>query len=217
MCNVMVKKTVALLLIQSFAFSEAVPTLSTNEREKIRVAFVGISFEKVDSWHQKRIVRRVTEMLGNERALQVMAPDKVGEEVGEEEVATFLASLDKESFAEIAERLKMDHIFAGKLINQTPDPNRLLLVGNMIRYDVHDNQMYRFEILKYYEGFGVEVLRIKQELVDTITPARRPQTHRSVVSLFVVLIIAALIAMAFVGGKAVVKGDTDGNGGETPL
>ena len=43
-----------------------------------------------------------------------------------------------------------------------------MLVGSVVRYDLETDQVYRMEVLRYIDDFGIEIARVNQTLLSTI-------------------------------------------------
>jgi len=67
-----------------------------------------------------------------------------------------------------ATQVGADHIFFATLDNQSQHADRIMLVGNVVRYDLETDQVYRMEVLKYIDDFGIEIARVNQTLLSTI-------------------------------------------------
>lgn len=154
----------AALLVTPTALAYAQTTM-------VKVAFIGIAFEDVSPDIQKKITDDLLALLREERLLSILTPEDVQERIGEERRAQLLAQLQKTSILDLALQLDVDYVFAGKLSNQSRDPQRTLLVGSVQRFDRATRASFSIDILRYANDLGEDFTKIKQELVVTILPS----------------------------------------------
>lgn len=165
------RKTITILIIFAFIHSTVLPGYSKYVRissKKVKVAFLGIKFENISEEFKKRLLERMSNLLNAEPSFYIMDSKKVKEIVGEKKVAALLNQASPDSYQDIANQLEVDHIFAGNIANQSRDDSRVLLVGELTRYDRSSNLHHRFELLKYYENVGVEFVKFNKEYIETI-------------------------------------------------
>lgn len=208
---------ISCLLIVTLLCSQALPRAISRKENRIQVAFIGIQFDKVPPDVQRGVLARLNDMLARNKDLEVLSAKGLEQRMDGEALAAALESPGKEALRIVSEALQVDYVYSGHLSNQSPDPDRTLLVGDFMRYDRQTQALYRYEIAKYYEGFGVEVVRIGKQLVDTIVPPREGRELKSVIWVFAGIGLLALIAFSLVSIDAGAKGDEDGtNGPDTP-
>lgn len=206
------KLVLAIVLIFAFNLVQLAPSFADAKKNKVPVAFVGIKFADLDSDTQQRIYERIHETMKNEAALQLLEPKEVEQRLGAEKITAFFTQPDSAAFRALAQELQVRFVIAGNLANQSRDPKRTLLVGELKRFDAATNLLHRFEVLKYYENFGVEVLKFKEEYVKTMLPSSDSGGSWGWL-IFAGLAVAGVIALTAsfvkVGG-----GSDDGGGGE---
>jgi hypothetical protein len=211
-----VHTAIASLLIFSISYSQVVPAFGANDRKKVQVAFVGIRFEDVPADVQKRVLERVTNVLSSESALRVVSPREAQKKLGAEKIAAVLDKPDSNSFQNLAEELQVDYIFAGDLANRSRDPNRVLLVGELNRFDRATGILNKFELVKYYDNLGVEMVKFREQYVKTIVPTI---SAKKTVWPWVILAsvgVAGLIAMTLTTSKSGSEGEPPTGVPETP-
>ena len=98
-----------------------------------------------------------------------------------------------------------------KLKNRSDEPGRVMLVGDVARFDCSNGQLYRVEVLKYVENVGVELARIRLNLVDTIMEDTKASANTI---LWVFATIAFLGALMLLLLKTEVKLGGEGTGGD---
>jgi hypothetical protein len=137
----------------------------------VKVAFLGIAFEDVSPEIQKKVSDDLLSLLREERSLLTLTPDEIRERIGEERRAQLVAQMQRSSMLDLAAQLDVDYIFAGRLSNQSKDPNRTLLVGSIQRFDRATRATFSYDILRYAHDLGEDLKKIKHELVVTILPS----------------------------------------------
>jgi len=204
-----VKTVIVLVLIGALCYAQIVPALA--EAKKMRVAFAGIKFRDLPEEVEKRIFDRLLQELESSSAFELVKPEDVYAKVGRDKMTAFFDSLDAAAFASLADELQVDHIFAGELSNNSREPERVLLVGKLYRYDRDIDARHTFEVLKYYDNFGVEVIKFREEFIKTITSPEESSGNK----LLPYLVLAGVAALGL-ATFALVKVDAGGEGGTTP-
>ncbi|MFQ5639116.1 MAG: hypothetical protein ACE5IR_14125 [bacterium] len=204
-----VRTYLACVVIFSVICAQIIPALA--DSKKVRVAFAGVKFEDLPEDIEKRIFDRLKNQLSRS-SLELINPSDVQAAIGSEKMEAFFDKLDHASFSALAEKLQVDYVFAGHIGNNSRDPERILLVGDLFRYDRVSNLKHRFEILKYYDNIGVELLKFRQEFVRTIEP------EEQVKSKFAPYLLLAGIAAVGIATFAFVKVSTknEGQPGQRP-
>lgn len=169
-----VKTFLVIFLIFSLILAQFIPAIA--DSKKVRVAFAGIKFEDLPEEIEKRIFDRLQDQLGSESSLELIKPAEIQETIGSEKMIAFFDQLDAASFSTLAEELQADYVFAGHLANNSRDSGRILLVGELFRYDRDSNLRHKFEVLKYYDTFGVELFKFRHEFVKTIVPEEQSKS-----------------------------------------
>lgn len=154
----------------------------------VKVAFIGIAFEEVNPDLQKKITDDLLALLREERSLLTLTPEDVQERIGEERKAQLLAQLQKNDILDLAAQLEVDYVFAGKLSNQSRDPQRTLLVGSIQRFDRATRASFSIDILRYANDLGEDFKKIKQEFIVTILPA----TSSSLADVLPILLVGGI-------------------------
>ncbi len=167
-----IKTTLIFLLIFALNYAQVVPCLAGANSKKVSAAFLGIKFDDMTADLQKRLLERLTEIIESNPGVQLIKPDDVAKTIAAEKIAPILAQPDTASMRSLVEQLQANYIIAGRLANRSDDPKRVLLVGELNRFDRATNMLHRFEVLKYYDNFGVELVKFKQEYVETMAPAQ---------------------------------------------
>jgi len=207
-----IKTFLVFVIIFSLNYAQLAPCFAGEKQKKVRVAFIGIKFDDMAPDLQERIFDRLMEILESKPGLQILKPEEVAGIIGAERMAPILAQPDSASLRALAGQLQVSHVFAGRLANQSREPQRALLVGELSRFDPASGLLHRFEVLKYYENFGVELVKFKQEFVETIA------TTQSSRKLSAVWLVVGGVTLFGIGAMALssIKAGTEGEGAPPP-
>jgi len=216
MCNSKAKNALAIVLVFALLHAQIATAFAGGKSKKLVVAFVGIRFQGLSAEQQNKLLARVLEIVESESALQLIKPRDVLKSLGAEQVAAFLNEQDSSSYRAIANELQADHVFAGRIDGQVRDANRTLLVGELRRFDAGTNFLHTFEILKYEDNLGVEMVKFEEEYVKTLVQSAEA---RSKIGPWLVLggvTLVGLLAMTLAFTRAGGEGSGNGSGGDTP-
>lgn len=198
-----VKSAIISVLIFSVVFTLIVPAFA--DSKKVKVAFAGITFEELPAEVEKRLLERITNLLKEQSSFLLLQSTDIEKVVGKEWLESFLENQDQSSFAALAEQLQVDYVFGGRISNNNRDGERILITGDLYRFDNSSQLRHKFEILKYYENIGVELLKFGNEFVQTITLAEEPGK-------ILPYLVLASVAVAGIALFALVKIDKGGSG-----
>jgi len=109
----------------------------------------------------------------------------------------------------------LDYIFVTSLSNISEDQNRVMLEGNVFRYNRKSDDVYRYEILSYAEDLDLHIQAMKRELVETI-PHSVHGLGRNRIYILVGVAIVVGFAMSQTFGN-MFKFLQDGNNDEEPV
>ncbi len=212
-----IKTTLAFLLIFALNNAQIVPCLAgeKNKSNKVKVAFLGIKFDDMPADVRDKVLQRVQELLEKESAFELTKPQEVEKKLGAEKLAQFFVQPDSAAFRALTEELQTDYLFAGSIANQSREPTRVLLVGELVRFDRATNILNKFEVLKYYDNFGVELLKFQEEFVKSIVPVNQGGK----VLPFIVLggvTIAGIVALVLSTSRQGAEGEGSGGSADRP-
>jgi len=204
------KAAVVFTLIFTLIYSQVIPVYAGPKKRTVRVAFAGMKFEEFAPDIQEKILHRVNQVFVEDPSLQFVSPAEVRKTMGPEAVAELLDQQDQASFLAVAEKLDVEFVFAGALVNNSRDPNRILVDGEIVRFHRHTLGILRYEILTYYEDLGVELMKFKQGYVDTMSLSRSGKSGSQLWPLLIVggVVAAGIIAWKVAGGST--AGDEEG-------
>jgi acetolactate synthase small subunit len=205
------KTPIVLLIVTAFLHAYVMPSSakSNKDKGKVRVAFLGVKFEGTPEDIEKRLYTRYKNLLEDQSSFILKRPEDVRIALGGEQVEALLDKPDSLSYKEAAEKLGVDHIFSGRIADHSREEARVLLVGAFYRYDKKLDLLHKFEILKYYDTIGVELVKFDQEYVQTIVPVN---TQKKVLWPWLVVAglgVVSLAALALVGFKAGADGESE--------
>ncbi len=210
MVQISFRIAVVVVLLLSLLGIQIRPALA--DGNKIKVAFVGLDFENLPKGVADRILQRVEDLLKAQSSFQVKDWKSVEEALGAEAVAKILKHPDQSTFSELANELQVDYIYGGNISNTAREGEKILLVGELYRYDRASNLRHKFEVLKYYDNFGVELLKFRQEFVKTVVSEAK--TGPKILPILVLggVVLAGILSFAFITAK----GGAGGGGSEDP-
>jgi len=215
MHHFLIKTTLVFLLIFALIHVQMAPSFAAANSKKVRVAFLGLKFADLALDIQARLLERVTEVLASKTGLEIINPAELQKTIAPEKIAQWLDQQDSSAFRMVAEQLQAAYVVAGNLTNQSRDSSRVLLAGELHRFDRATNVLHKFEILKYYENLGVELVKFKQEYVETMAAPESPKKASwawlVLVGITATGIIALAVSFASAGGQG-----GESTGGERP-
>ena len=129
-------------------------------------------------------------------------------------IATVLvhnANSFKDDLAELSKSADLDYIFVTSLSNISEDENRVMLKGEVERYNRKSNDIYRYEILSYAEDLDLHIRAMKTEMIETIPHSIHGiSRNKTYILMGIVFILAFSMSQSFGGlGKFLQSGDGD--------
>ena len=110
----------------------------------------------------------------------------------------------------------LNHIFAGKFKNVSPDDRKVMIQGEFYRYNAQLNSSFRYDVLRYYERMDAEVRVIKQQMVDSLPTVTTPSSFKNVLLLFGSILLVGILLMSLAGTDYNSTGDGSGGTPVTP-
>ena len=205
------KKTMTVSLICSLLLYAFAPVLAGSK--KLSVALMAIRFENVPDEVREGIDDRLSSLFTSESAMDVTKQPGIDNMIASELLNNGGMGGSLEALAGLAEKLEVEYIYGGHISNNNTDSKRVLLVGELWRYDRATGLRHTFEILKYYENFGVELLRFRNEFVRTVVAERNTGPK------ILPFLVLAGVAVAGIATFAIVStgGGISGGGGQAPV
>ncbi len=211
------KNAVSIILIFAFANSFIVPALASPKKDtaKVNVAFLGVHYDNVPKDVEKRFQARLVGLLKDESSFNLSMTGKALESLDQDQVNSLLLEANTENCKLVADQLHVDYLYFGNISDRSKNEGRVLLVGELNRYDRKTNLLHRFEIAKYHDVIGVEFLRFEKEYIDTIIPEL--QNKKTTWPWIVVagVGVAGLIALTLSTSR--LGGDSNGENPDNPM
>jgi len=138
------------------------------KKRKPVIAFVGTRLENIPELHHNRINLKFHNLFSEYQGIVYKGPNPVMEALGPATADSVIGTADKAMLKRAATQVEADHIFFATLDNQSQNADRVMLVGSVVRYDLETDQVYRMEVLRYIDDFGIEIARVNQNLLSTI-------------------------------------------------
>ncbi|MCI0698909.1 hypothetical protein L0337_43775 [candidate division KSB1 bacterium] len=195
------KTALVFVIIFSLTVCQLTPSLAASNDNR-RAAFAGIYFENVPPDIQEILLWRITGILETQSSFVLTKPNAVQLQYGQVKTAAFLRQQNAEAFADLARELQLDHVFSGALANRSTDNSRILLVGQLHRYDHKAGQVKTFEINHDYEQFGNALIAFKERYVDNLPAAKDAKSKVWSRVLAGGAIIAGVVAITLMIGGA---------------
>ena len=169
-----------------------------NDSGLINVGYIGESFNNIPDGYQ-RLVRQ--KMLGviNQNYYEFFNPIDLEKSHADAMKKLFSAAKDSltNDLSTLAKATELDYIFLTTLDNISEDTKRVMLKGEVVRYDAKANQLFRHEILSYAEDIDLHIKEIKIKLIDTI-----PHSIHTIGRNRIYLLAGIAIVLAFAIGQS---------------
>lgn len=124
--------------------------------------------DNIPEAHHNRINLKFHNLFSEYQGIVYKGPNPILEALGPATVDSVIGTADKAMLKRAATQAGADHMFFATLDNQSQNADRVMLVGNVVRYDLETDQVYRMEVLRYIDDFGIEIARVNQNLLSTI-------------------------------------------------
>ena len=183
-----------------------------NKSLKIHVGYVGEKLENVPDGYQKLVRQKMLGLI-NQNYYEFHNPTDLSKSYSNA-IATVLlhnANSFKDDLAELSKSADLDYIFVTSLSNISEDENRVMLKGEVERYNRKSNNIYRYEVLSYAEDLDLHIRVMKTEMIETIPHSIHGiSRNRKYILLGIVVVVAFAMSQSFGGlGKFLQRGDGD--------
>ncbi len=200
--------SINLLTVQLIA---AVPQSNSG---KVHVGYVGEKLDGVPDSYQK-LVRQKMLGLVNQNYYEFHNPTDLSAD--HNDAVTAILTHNKDSFngdlAGLSEAANLDYIFVTSLNNISDDESRVMLKGEVVRYNRKTNDVYHHEVLSYAEDLDLHIRAMKTDLVETIPHSVHSLgRNRTYVFIGVAVILAFALSQSF---GELAKYLSGGNGDDT--
>ena len=177
-----------------------------------KVLYAGVKIEGLESWMKEEFEQKFNKIF--EDITDQMIDDKNALDVAGEELDSLFSEINDFRFKQVADKMDVAYIFAGKFKNVSPDDRKVMIQGEFYRYNAQLNSSFRYDVLRYYERMDAEARVIKQQMVDSLPTATTPSSFKNVLLLFGSILLVGILLMSLAGTDYNSTGD--GSGG-TPI
>ena len=179
-----------------------------------KVLYAGVEIEGLESWMKEEFEQKFNKIF--EDITDQMIDDKNVLNVAGEELDSLFSEINDFRFKQVADKMDVAYIFAGKFKNVSPDDRKVMIQGEFYRYNAQLNSSFRYDVLRYYERMDAEARVIKQQMVDSLPTITTPSSFKNVLLLFGSILLVGILLMSLAGTDYNSTGDGSGGTPVTP-
>ena len=179
-----------------------------------KVLYAGVKIEGLESWMKEEFEQKFNKIF--EDITDQMIDDKNVLDVAGEELDSLFSKINDFRFKQVADKMDVAYIFAGKFKNVSPDDRKVMIQGEFYRYNAQLNSSFRYDVLRYYERMDAEARVIKQQMVDSLPTVTTPSSFKNVLLLFGSILLVGILLMSLAGTDYNSTGDGSGGTPVTP-
>ena len=179
-----------------------------------KVLYAGVEIEGLESWMKEEFELKFNKIF--EDITDQMIDDKNVLDVAGEELDSLFSEINDFRFKQVADKMDVAYIFAGKFKNVSPDDRKVMIQGEFYRYNAQLNSSFRYDVLRYYERMDAEARVIKQQMVDSLPTVTTPSSFKNVLLLFGSILLVGILLMSLAGTDYNSTGDGSGGTPVTP-
>ena len=179
-----------------------------------KVLYAGVEIEGLESWMKEEFELKFNKIF--EDITDQMIDDKNAFDVAGEELDSLFSEINDFRFKQVADKIDVAYIFAGKFKNVSPDDRKVMIQGEFYRYNAQLNSSFRYDVLRYYERMDAEARVIKQQMVDSLPTVTTPSSFKNVLLLFGSILLVGILLMSLAGTDYNSTGDGSGGTPVTP-
>ena len=179
-----------------------------------KVLYAGVEIEGLESWMKEEFELKFNKIF--EGITDQMIDDKNALDVAGEELDSLFSEINDFRFKQVADKMDVAYIFAGKFKNVSPDDRKVMIQGEFYRYNAQLNSSFRYDVLRYYERMDAEARVIKQQMVDSLPTVTTPSSFKNVLLLFGSILLVGILLMSLAGTDYNSTGDGSGGTPVTP-
>ena len=185
------------------------------QTQSSKVLYVGVEIEGLERWMKEEFELKFNKIFEDITADQ-MIDDKNALNVAGEELDSLFSEINDFRFKQVADKMDVAYIFAGKFKNVSPDDRKVMIQGEFYRYNAQLNSSFRYDVLRYYERMDAEARVIKQQMVDSLPTVTTPSSFKNVLLLFGSILLVGILLMSLAGTDYNSTGDGSGGTPVTP-
>ena len=179
-----------------------------------KVLYAGVKIEGLESWMKEEFEQKFNKIF--EDITDQIIDDKNVLDVASEELDSLFSEINDFRFKQVADKMDVTYIFAGKFKNVSPDDRKVMIQGEFYRYNAQLNSSFRYDVLRYYERMDAEARVIKQQMVDSLPTVTTPSSFKNVLLLFGSILLVGILLMSLAGTDYNSTGDGSGGTPVTP-
>ena len=180
-----------------------------------KVLYAGVEIEGLESWMKEEFEQKFNKIFEDIISDQ-MIDDKNAKDIAAEELDSLFSEINDFRFKQVADKMDVAYIFAGKFKNVSPDDRKVMIQGEFYRYNTQLNSSFRYDVLRYYERMDAEARVIKQQMVDSLPSITAPSSFKNVLLLFGSILLVGILLMSLAGTDYNSTGDGSGGTPVTP-
>jgi hypothetical protein len=203
-------KPISIFLSINLIIAQVSGEKSQEASKLVHVGYVGESVENISENYQNLVHQKMLSLV-NQNFYEFYSPEDLSK--------SHLKHLDKillnkedslsNDLSNLAKAANLDYIFVTVLNNISDDPKRVMLKGEVLRYQANNNELYRYEMLSYAEDINLHIQAIKKEMIDTIPHSVHTiGRKRTYILAGIAIILALALSQSFTDlGKYLAGGD----------
>ena len=203
-------KPISIFLSINLIIAQVSGGKSQEASKLVHVGYVGESVENISENYQNLVHQKMLSLV-NQNFYEFYSPEDLSK--------SHLKHLDKillnkedslsNNLSNLAKAANLDYIFVTVLNNISEDPKRVMLKGEVLRYQANNNELYRYEMLSYAEDINLHIQAIKKEMIDTIPHSVHTiGRNRTYILAGIAIILALALSQSFTDlGKYLAGGD----------
>ena len=203
-------KPISVILSINLVIAQVNVEKSQEKTGLVHVAYVGESMTNIPEGYQKLVHQKMLSLV-NQNYYEFYSPKDLSESHVQHLDKIFLNEPDSliNNLSNLAFAANLDYIFVTFLDNISDDPKRVMLKGEVLRYQSGSNKIYRYEILSYAEDINLHIQAIKKEMIDTIPHSVHSiGKNRNYILAGIAIILAIALSQSFSDlGKYLSGGD----------
>ena len=203
-------KPISIFLSINLLIAQGSGVKSQETSKLVHVGYVGESVENISENYQNLVHQKMLSLV-NQNFYEFYSPEDLSK--------SHLKHLDKillnkedslsNDLSNLAKAANLDYIFVTVLNNISEDPKRVMLKGEVLRYQANTNELYRYEMLSYVEDINLHIQAIKKEMIDTIPHSVHTiGRNKTYILAGIAIILALALSQSFADlGKYLAGGD----------
>ena len=114
-----------------------------------KVLYAGVEIEGLESWMKEEFELKFNKIFADITADQ-MIDDKNALDVAGEELDSLFSEINDFRFKQVADKMDVAYIFAGKFKNVSPDDRKVMIQGEFYRYNAQLNSSSKVFLFSAY-------------------------------------------------------------------